>query len=77
MSATPNLPGLALMSLAAVLFSRAGYGPFGDPAQRAKTRHPAENLIVTVRRTHAPSYMVHLQVHRVGKVWTISAFDRI
>jgi hypothetical protein len=41
------------------------------------TRHPAENLIVTVRRTHAPSYMVHLQVHRVGKVWTISAFDRI
>jgi hypothetical protein len=36
MSATPNLRGLALISLAAVLFSRAGYGPSGDPAQRAK-----------------------------------------
>jgi hypothetical protein len=30
------LPGLALVVLAAVLYSRAGYGPFGDPAQRAR-----------------------------------------
>jgi hypothetical protein len=30
------LPGLVLIGLAAVLYSRAGYGPFGDPAQRAR-----------------------------------------
>jgi hypothetical protein len=30
------LPGLALIGLAAVLYSRKGYGPLGDPAQRAK-----------------------------------------
>jgi hypothetical protein len=30
------LSGLALVVLAAVLYSRKGYGPFGDPAQRVK-----------------------------------------
>jgi hypothetical protein len=29
------LPGLALIGLAAVIFSRKGYGPFGDNARRA------------------------------------------
>jgi hypothetical protein len=41
------------------------------------TRKPPDNLIVSVRRTHAPSYIVHLQVRHEGKRWTISAFDRI
>jgi hypothetical protein len=30
------LPGLGLIVLAAVLYSRKGYGPFGGPAQRSK-----------------------------------------
>jgi hypothetical protein len=30
------VPGLGLLALAAVLYSRKGYGPFGDPAQRSK-----------------------------------------
>jgi hypothetical protein len=29
-------PGLTLVALSAVLFTRAGFGPFGDPAQREK-----------------------------------------
>ncbi len=41
------------------------------------TGNPAEHVIVTVRRTHAPSYMVHLIVRHVGRGWKISAFDRI
>jgi hypothetical protein len=41
------------------------------------TRDPAEHLTVTVQRAHAPSYLVHLLVRRVGKAWKISAFDRI
>jgi hypothetical protein len=40
-------------------------------------RDPVENLTVTVRRTYAPSYLVHLQIRRVGKAWKITAFDRI
>jgi hypothetical protein len=30
------LPGLALAALAGLLYSRAGHGPFGDPAQRSR-----------------------------------------
>jgi hypothetical protein len=41
------------------------------------TRHPAQNLLVMVERAQGPSYLVHLQVRRVGKAWTITAFDRI
>lgn len=45
------LPGIALAIAAAVLFSRAGYGPFGEPAQRGRPctptrcRHNATTLL--------------------------------
>jgi hypothetical protein len=35
-SSARYLPGLVLVGLAGVLYSRAGYGPFGDAEQRAK-----------------------------------------
>jgi len=35
-SSVRYLPGLALVGVAGVLYSRAGYGPFGDAQQRAE-----------------------------------------
>ncbi len=50
----------------------------GEPLpEMTFSRNPAEHLIVTVGRTRVPSYLVHLQVRRVGRAWAISAFDRI